>query len=396
MYTRAMIKTLEFYSKFPVIAILGPRQSGKTTLTQLAFKNHTFVSLENPLTREFAKTEPEQFLKTHENQHGIIIDEFQYAPEILSYIQLDVDTKKRKNYFILTGSQNFLMNQAITQSLAGRVGILTLLPLSLAELKHNHIIPDNIENAVFNGCYPRLYDEKMDPKRLYPSYIHTYIERDVRQLINVENLETFQKFLQLCAARIGNLLNFSDLASACSISVSTAKRWISTLKASYIIFLLEPHFKNFNKRITKMPKLYFYDTGLACSLLRITSPKDLRINQYWGPLFECFIIADLAKQYLNDGFAPPLSFWRDKNGRIEVDCIIDTNGKVIPIEIKSSQRITADAFAGIQKWHELSQLTKPKTNVPQKLLIYTGSQKQERASGCAIPWQESENVMRHV
>src|SRR3989339_99253 len=255
MFTRLMENTLQKFANFPVIAILGPRQSGKTTLAQKAYPDHAFVSLENPILREFATKEPAQFLESYANKNGLVIDEFQYVPQILSYIQLDVDAKKRKNYFVLTGSQNFLVNQAITQSLAGRVGILTLQPLSLAELAQNNLLSDDPAEVVFKGFYPRLFNEGFAPERLYPSYIQTYIERDVRQIINIGDLGAFQKFLQLCAARIGNLLNLSDLAVVCGISVATARRWISLLEGSYIIFLFEPHFNNFSKRLTKMPKL---------------------------------------------------------------------------------------------------------------------------------------------
>lgn len=387
MFLRALEKTLKRYAQFPAVAILGPRQSGKTTLAQKAYPSHAFVSLENPLIREFAKAEPERFLSSYANENGLVIDEFQYVPELLSYIQLDVDAKKRKNYFILTGSQNFLINQAITQSLAGRVGIVTLLPLSLAELAQNKLLLDNPADVVFNGFYPRLYYEKFAPDVLYPSYIQTYVERDVRQIINVGDLGAFQKFLQLCAARIGNLLNLSDLAAVSGISVPTARRWLSLLEASYIIFLLEPYFNNFSKRLTKMPKLYFYDTGLACSLLRIPSAKDLSLHPFLGSLFKCCIIADLAKQYLNRGSRPPLYFWRDANGRLEVDCLVDEGGRLFPVEIKASERVAADFFEGLARWNTLVYGDNPKTDPAQaSFLMYAGKDRQIRLQGTAVPW----------
>lgn len=397
MFTRQIQKTLKFYANFPAIALLGPRQSGKTTLAQLAFPNHTFVSLENPLIRELAAQDPGAFLDSYKNRYGIIIDEFQYVPQILSYIQLEIDAKKKKNYFILTASQNFLANQAITQSLAGRVGILNLQPLSIAELAANNLLPDDPAQIVFNGFYPRLYDENFTPERLYPSYIQTYIERDVRQLINVGDLGAFQKFLQLCAARIGNLLNLSDLASVCGISTTTARRWIGLLEASYIIFLLEPHFNNFNKRLTKMPKLYFYDTGLACNLLRIRSVEDLRLNQFWGNLFECCIIADLTKQYYNRGSRPPLYFWRDKNGRLEVDCLIDEGRHIYPIEIKASTNILPDFFDGLTEWNRLAYGASPKLDpAASSYLIYGGERKQTRSAGIALPWKQSGKLVDQI
>lgn len=388
MYKRELENAINLYSKFPVLAILGPRQSGKTTLVKNKFKKHVYVSLENPRTREFALSDPEKFLITHKNEFGIVIDEFQYAPELLSYIQLAVDVGKLKNYFILTGSQNFLMNQAITQSLAGRVGILNLLPLCLAELQKNKILPSSIYDVVYSGFYPRLYFEDFEPEQLYPSYIQTYIERDVRQIVNVGDLSSFQKFLSLCAARIGNLLNLTDLATVCGISGPTAKRWISLLQASYIIFLLEPHFKNFNKRLTKMPKLYFYDTGLACNLLRISSAQDLSISPYWGHLFENCVIADIAKQYFNRGDRPPIYFWRDQNGRIEVDCLIDEGKRLLPIEIKASSNITLDFFKGLNAWNELAYGShEEEKTAQQSFLVYTGSHAQVRSGGRVFTWK---------
>jgi predicted AAA+ superfamily ATPase len=288
------------------------------------------------------------------------------------------------------------MNQAITQSLAGRVGILTLLPLSLKELTTNKLLPAKIESLMYNGTYPRLHDKKLKPERLFPSYIQSYIERDVRQLLNVGDLGAFQKFLQLCAARIANQLNLTEFAATCGISATTARRWLSVLEASYIVFLLEPHFENFNKRLTKMPKLYFYDTGLACNLLRITSPQDLIMNKYFGPLFECFIISDLAKQYFNHGIRPPLYFWRDANGRLEIDCIIDSAQQLLPIEIKSGNVIAADFFDGLIAWHELTHGSTEKIDPAQSLLIYAGKQQQIRAGGTAIPWTKCARIIEVI
>jgi predicted AAA+ superfamily ATPase len=220
MYQRKLADTLARFTKFPVVAVLGPRQSGKTTLVRDVFKNHSYLNLEDPATLMFITKDPRGFLHEYENKHGIIIDEFQHAPEFLSYIQLEVDEKKRPGYFVLTGSQNFLMNQAITQSLAGRAGILTLLPLSLSELKNNDLLSERVNEIIFNGFYPRLYDQHFEPRELYPSYIHSYIERDIRQIINVEDLRIFQKFISLCAGRIGQLLNVTELAMNCGAFIA--------------------------------------------------------------------------------------------------------------------------------------------------------------------------------
>lgn len=382
MIPRKITNILLSYNKFPVIAILGPRQSGKTTLVQNIFKNHTYISFENPEMRDLATNDPRLFLKTFENQNGIILDEFQYVPHILSYIQLDVDEKNRPSYFILTGSQNFLVNQSITQSLAGRVGILTLLPLSIQELKDGQLLPSDADEIMFKGGYPRLYDQNITPEQLYPSYIQTYVERDVRQLINVVNLRAFQRFIQLCAGRVGQLLNVAEIAGVCGISAPTAHQWLSLLEASYLIFLLRPHFNNFNKRITKSPKIYFYDTGLACSLLAIDSPQMLALHPLRGNIFECFIMADLFKQCFNRGTRPPLYFWRDQNGRLEVDCIIDTGLKLVPLEIKSGETVASDFFKNLLTWDELTQ-----TDPEQNYLVYGGNLEQHRNIGTLMGWQ---------
>ena len=368
--------TLKRYTKFRVIAILGPRQSGKTTLVKKFFKNHIFLSLEDINLREFARTDPRGFINQHDNKNGIIIDEFQYAPDILSYVQLEADEKNRSGYFILTGSQNFLMNQAITQSLAGRVGILTLLPFSNYELKEHNLLKKNPLEHIIQGSYPRLYKEEIPFYDLYPSYIRTYIERDVRQLTNIGDLAVFQKFLSLCAGRIGQLLNLSEIAMHCGISAPTANKWLTILEASYILFRLQPHFNNFNKRITKRSKLYFYDTGIASYLLKISSIQALITNPFRGSLFENFIIADLYKQFFNRGHRPPLYFWRDRNGTIEIDCIIDRGENKIPIEIKSGETIVPTFFKTITKWNEISG-TKSENNY----IIYAGQTEQKRSKG---------------
>lgn len=388
---RDIEKTLKRYAEFPVVAILGPRQSGKTTLAKNHFKKHVFLSFEDPSTREFAITDPRGFLKEYENKHGLILDEFQYVPQILSYIQLEVDAQNRPGYFVITGSQNFVMNQAITQSLAGRVGILTLLPFSLHELKKNHIAPKRVHDLIVQGSYPRVYTENIATHDLYASYIHTYVERDVRQLINVGDLRTFQRFLLLCAGRVGQLLNISDLAENCGISNSTATKWLSVLEASYIVFLLPPYFKNFNKRVIKTPKLFFYDTGIACNLLGINTSRILSASPFRGPLFENFITSDLSKQFFNTGSRPPLYFWRDHNGRIEVDCLIDKDGQLIPIEIKSSETMASSFFDGLKQWNEISQ-----TSAENNYVIYGGDFNQKRSHGNIISWHAADNLVNQI
>ena len=387
-YRRDLEEILKRYLKFPVVALLGPRQSGKTTLAKNYFSKYAYFSFEDPAIREYASSDPRGFLKEHENGHGIILDEFQYVPEILSYIQLEADEKDRPGYFVLTGSQNFLMNASITQSLAGRVGILTLLPFSMHELQENNLLEQDYSELIIKGSYPRIYAKGIAPADLYPSYINTYVERDVRQLVNVTDLNTFQKFLALCAGRIGQLLNLTEIAMNCGISAPTAGKWLTILEASYILFRLQPHFNNYNKRITKTPKLYFYDTGLVCSLLQIHSADMLTLNPFRGPLFENLIISDLYKQYFNKGQRPPLYFWRNTNGLIEVDCLADTGSKLIPIEIKSGETISGSFFSAITKFNELSD-TKPEDNY----IVYGGTSKQTRSAGQVIGWQAAARLV---
>ncbi|HLC06745.1 MAG TPA: ATP-binding protein [Candidatus Babeliales bacterium] len=391
LLNRDIHDTILRFAKFPVVGLFGPRQSGKTTLVKNIFKNYVYLNFEHPETLEFAKQDPKAFLEKYENEHGIICDEFQHFPQLLSYIQLEVDTKKRPGYFVLTGSQNFLMNQAISQSLAGRIGILTLLPLSIHECAENKILLPDTNEMIVKGSYPRIYTENFTPDELYPSYIQTYIERDVRLLTNVENLSTFKKFMKLCAGRVGQLLNISDIATNCGITQKTANNWISILEASYIIFLLQPYHGNFNKRITKTPKLYFYDTGVACSLLGIKQSSDLELSPFRGHLFECFIIADLFKQHFNKGTTAPLYFWRDKNGLIEIDCLIDNGGNLTPIEIKSGKTIVADFFTSLEKWNAIAQ-----ADPSHGYIIYGGDDAQRRSKGIVIGWQQAGAIINKI
>lgn len=382
MFKRDLTATLNKYAKFPVIALIGPRQSGKTTLVKHAFPQHKFLSLDNEITQAFAIDDPEGFLLTHENEYGIILDEFQYAPKLTTYIKLEADNKKRPGYFVLTGSQNFLVNKAISESLAGRIGILNLLSLANNELLKNKLTATTLNETIFNGSYPRIFAEQIPANEFYPSYILSYIQRDVAQLINANNISTFRRFVQLCAGRIGQLCNVNALANETGISAPTAKEWLSILEASYIIFFLEPHFKNFNKVLIKTPKLYFFDTGLACSLLRINSSEVLNNSPFQGALFESFIISDLYKQYCNMGLSPALYFWRDKGGAHEIDCIIEQGNNIYPLEIKSGINVASDAFRGIEYWNKLAN-----ANAQHAYLVYGGNEKQIRKHGNVINWE---------
>lgn len=391
-YRRDLESKLKRFAQFPVVAILGPRQSGKSTLAKEVFKNHVFLDLDDLELRALALNDPKAFLRTYENEHGIILDEFQRCPDLLSYIKVISDAHDRPGYFVLTGSQNFLMNASISESLAGRVGILTLLPFSLHELNEHQLLEQRKpEHTIFFGGYPRLYERKLEPSELYPSYLQTYVERDVRELINVTNLNTFQKFLKLCAGRIGQQINFSELAAQCGISVPTVHNWLSILEASYIIFQLRPYWANFNKIMTKSPKLYFYDTGLACLLLGISSEKNLLLNFYYGALFENLIIADLHKQYFNQGLPAPLYYWRDKNGTIEVDCLIERNGKMVPIEIKGGETYTVHYFDTIKKWQALAS-----NEVELSYVVYGGTQSISGPHENLMPWYQAGILIERV
>lgn len=397
LYKRSLEKSLKRFAKFPVVGVFGPRQSGKTTLVKYFFKKHTYLNFEDPAIRAFASENPRGFLQQYENKHGIIFDEFQYVPQLLSYIQLAADAHDRPGYFVLTGSQNFLMNQAITQSLAGRIGILTLLPLSIAELTKNKLIDEYVYETIFRGGYPGVYAKGLTPLELYPSYIHSYVERDVRQLVNVENLDTFQRFMQLCAGRVGQLLNVADLAVSCGINQKTVHSWLSILEASYILFLLQPYHVNFNKRITKSPKIYFFDTGIVCSLLNIRSSDELALSLFKGALFENFMIADLYKQYVHRGLRVPLYFWRDMNGRVEIDCLIDQGISLLPIEIKSGATPMASYFDSLRSWHEIATAV-PAAQQAKKTprlgyVVYAGDMAQKRSQGNLIGWQEAGDLV---
>ncbi len=368
--------------KIPVIGILGPRQSGKTTLAQKVFDKHTYISLESYDEREFASKDPHRFIETYKSSSGIILDEIQHVPTLLSYIQTYVDKEHKPGSVVLTGSQNILVNQAISQTLAGRIGLFTLLPLSIAELSTNSLLPRTVEELAFKGSYPRIYAYDLEPNPWYLDYIETYVERDVRQVGNIINLRLFRKFLKICAGRIGQLLNYTSLANDCGIDQRTAQAWIFILEASYIIFLLPPHHNNLNKRLIRSPKLYFYDTGLACALLEILSVSQLNTHYLRGSLIESLIIADIYKYYYNCGRRPVVDFWRDQTGN-EIDCLITRDNQLVPIEIKAGKTIASDFFKGLLYWARLTE-----QEPPIGYVIYGGLQNQQRAQATVLSWQQ--------
>lgn len=370
----------ELAKQFRAVAVTGPRQSGKTTIVRKVFSDKTYVSLENPDIRRFAADDPRGFLSTYPN--GAILDEAQRVPELFSYLQQVLDETKENGLFILTGSNNFLLNNSISQSLAGRVAYLFLLPLSIGE-----IMPEaNQSNQLmFQGGYPEIYQNKVDPVKFYANYIRTYVERDVRLIKNINDLYTFERFLRLCAGRIGQLLNMNSLATETGVDVKTISSWIGVLEASFIVFRLQPYHKNFNKRIVKMPKLYFYDTGLAAALMGIDDISLLTIHPFRGALFENLIILDFLKKSFNSGKQNNLYFWRDNNGN-EIDLLINKNNRPYPVEIKSGQTINDEYFKGIRYWHKL-------TRDEGGYLVYAGDIEQIRSQSIrVVPFNKIEQI----
>lgn len=352
MIPRYLGETVERLRKgFPIIAITGPRQSGKTTLSRAAFPDKPYVSLEEPDTRSYALEDPRGFLGQFPD--GAVIDEAQRVPELFSYLQSRVDSDGRMGLFVLTGSQQFGLRTGITQSLAGRVGLVTLLPFSFGELNDAGQTPNTVEACLFTGSFPPLYDRPVAPRDWYPRYVATYLERDLHQLIQVRDLHTFQTFLRMCAARVGQVLNLSALASDCGITHNTARAWISVLEASYILFLLQPHHRNFNKRLIKAPKLYFYDTGVVASLMAIEDEGHLAVHAMRGQIFENWIIAELLKGRMNRGLPSNLFFWRDRAG-LEIDVIAEHGESLQPIEIKSGATVASDFMTGLHRWCNLN------------------------------------------
>lgn len=348
MITRASESTIRALLKgFPVVTITGPRQSGKTTLARAIFSGKPYASLEDPDVRLAARDDPRAFLERFPD--GAVLDEVQRCPDILSYLQTAVDEDGRTGLFILTGSQQFGLLSGVTQSLAGRTAFVELLPFSLGELDQAGKLPKRLDDMLIKGGYPPVYDRHVSLRAWFGAYVTAYIERDVRQVLRVQELETFQRFVRLCAGRTGQLLNLVSLAADCGITHNTAKSWISVLEASYILFLLRPHHVNFSKRLIKAPKLYFYDPGLVSWLLGIQTPQQLEHHPLRGNIFETFIVAELMKSRFNSGERPNLYFWRDSNGN-EVDVIMEQGQKLMPIEIKSGKTIARDYFSGLEKW----------------------------------------------
>ena len=372
-------KLISVREKYPVIFLTGPRQSGKTTLLNSIFSDLPYFSLEEPDVRRFALSDPRGFLSNMPK--GAILDEVQRTPELFSYLQSIVD-KQPSVHFVLSGSQNFLLSDQISQSLAGRTSVQKLLPLSFAEMKSAGIGGASLDELLYNGAYPRLFDKNIPAVDFYPSYIETYIQRDIRQLKNIGDLDRFMQFMGLCAGRNGQILNLQSLANDAGISPNTAKSWLSVLQASYIVFLLSPYHTNFNKRIIKTPKLYFYDTGLAASLLGLRRPEDLVNHFAKGALFENYVILEILKQHWNGGMPLNAWFWQDKTGR-EIDLLLQSGNDYFAYEVKSGQTFNTSFFKNLTYWQSLSG-----ANAEHCAVIYGGEQSFITSNGQLIGWRD--------
>ncbi len=373
------IKLTDLSKKYPIVTLTGPRQSGKSTLLRHTFPDYAYVSLEDPDMRLFAQDDPRGFLATYPDK--TIVDEAQRVPTLFSYLQTHTDSVGHEGMYLLAGSNNFLLMESVGQSLAGRTAVLKLLPFSRAEMRAAKILPRSVDEEIFKGSYPRLYDKAIEPAEFYPFYTQTYVERDVRLMKNIGDLSKFFRFVKLCAGRIGQLLNLSSLAVECGVAVSTAAAWISVLEASYICYLLKPDHNNYAKRLVKTPKLYFYDTGLACSLLDIRTADQLSAHYMRGALFEDLVVNEFVKTSYNKGVEPELTFWRD-NGGHEVDLLQYADGNVFAYEIKSGATFSPDYFKGIGKWADLS-------GCPTECLsvIYAGAENMSTKNGKVISWR---------
>ncbi|OGD28012.1 MAG: AAA family ATPase [Candidatus Aminicenantes bacterium RBG_19FT_COMBO_59_29] len=379
---------LDLAKGFPVVAVTGPRQSGKTTLVQAVFSHKTYVSLEEPDKLELVSSDPRGFLESFPD--GAVIDEAQRFPALFSYLQTLADREKKPGFFILTGSQHFGLLSGIRQSLAGRAGLLELLPFSVAELQAAKVPIPGLPALLFQGLYPALYDRQVAPAAWHGNYVMTYLERDVRNILNVRNLSTFQKFLRMCAARVGQLLNLSSMAADCGITHNTAQSWLSVLEASYIVFLMRPHFRNFGKRLVKSPKLYFYDPGLAAWLLNIQNHDHLAIHPQRGGLFECLMISELLKDRFHRGLSSNLYYWRNNLGD-EIDVLLDQGTNLVPIELKSGETLNPDFFKGLHKWRKISGDTEGPA-----FLVYGGKDKFTQQGIQAVPWiRVSQEIQNH-
>lgn len=389
MLPRALAHTLQRLSRtFPAVAVTGPRQSGKTTLVRELYSNKPYVSLEDPQERAFASEDPRGFLERFTD--GGVFDEAQRWPDLFSYLQGMIDSDRVPGRFVLTGSQQFGLLSGVTQSLAGRVGMTRLLPLSLTELPDSQTDALGLDSLMLRGMYPVLHTQDLRWADWFASYVATYVERDVRQVLNVQDLSTFQRFLRLCAARTGQLLNVSALAGETGVTSHTARAWLSVLEASDIAFLLPPYHRNFGKRLVKSPKLYFVDTGLACWLMGIRDIEALSLHPLRGAIFETLVVSECLKFRLNAGLPPDLYFWRDNNA-LEADLVFETKGRLQPVEIKSGRTVTSDYIRAGQK---ASRFAGEEALTPW--LVYGGDEDYVRSGVKVIGWRHLHQALQNA
>ena len=382
---RKMEKTaLKLMEGFPCLAVTGARQSGKTTLARYLFPEKPYVSLEDPDQREFAENDPRSFLDRFPD--GALLDEAQRVPSLFSYLQGRIDLDGRMGLFVLTGSQHFHLLESITQSLAGRTALLQLPPFSFDELRSAGLLPESADEAILSGGYPPLHTRTVERAAWFANYTATYLERDVRSMLNVRDLFTFQRFLRLCSGRAGQLVNFSSLAGECGVVHNTAKAWLSILEAGSIVFLVRPYFRNFNKRLLQTPKLYFHDTGLLCHLLGIRSEEQLETHPLRGAVFENMVAVELLKARLNEGHEPELYFWRDRSG-FEIDFLIENDGLLDAVAVKSGKTVTREFFRAIGRWKEIAGKNAGKT-----FLIYGGDEEYEREGHSVLSWRNAGGI----
>lgn len=378
---------LRLTESYPVITVTGPRQSGKTTLVKNVYPHKAYVNLEEPDVREIIRNDPRAFFS--DKKEGAILDEIQRAPELMSYIQSIVDEKQIAGMFVLTGSHQLQLHQAITQSLAGRAAILNLLPLTINEIRKNDISMQ-VNEYLFNGFYPAVYQKKIDPMTIYRNYISTYVERDVRQLVNVKDLNNFQRFMQLLASRVGSVLNINSLADDVGNAPNTIKNWLSILETSFLLYRLPPYFENFGKRIIKSSKIYFIDVGIVSYLLGIETEKQISRERLKGGLFENLVLLELMKARINKGKSPYLYYYRDQHSN-EVDIIIKHRNFLIPVEVKSSSTFNSALLKNLHYYRKLV-----KTRAPLGFLVYSGDMEQNIDNIHVINYQNTSKIWQII
>jgi len=374
-------------NEYPVICITGPRQSGKTTLARSAFPDHAYVSFEDPITRDIFKEDPKGFLLNYNN--GAVFDEAQHVPDLFSYLQTMVDENSTSGRFVITGSQHFGLTESISQSLAGRVAILELLPFTANELRTGGWLSSFVDQAIWHGGYPPVYDRGLRPERWYANYLSTYIQRDVRQISQIQNLDTFTRFVRLCAGNCGQIVNTNRIGGECGVDNKTISRWLTVLQASYILQLLPSYHRNFRKRVIKTPKIYFQDTGLVCHLLGINHPDQLAHHPLRGAIFENWVFSELAKGLFNQGRSLDLFFWRTHGGQ-EVDFILEQDVKTHLIEVKSGMTIATTA---IRKFEKAASSWQGK-NI-YRSIIYGGSDSMKIQKVSILTWDKIDQLFYH-